>query len=100
VTGEEFVQAFVQHILPRGYKKVRYYGWLAGHHHMRLDRVRWLVFLFLGWIYWLRSRLDEPVASRPPLRCAHCGGELQLWILTDGAGQVLYNHPLAYLDSG
>ena len=31
---------------------------------------------------------------------ALCEGDLHLVAITDGAGRVLYNHPLPYLDSG
>jgi hypothetical protein len=29
VSGEAFVKSFAQHILPTGFRKVRYYGWMA-----------------------------------------------------------------------
>ena len=35
--------------------KVRYYGWMASNSRTTRDRVKWLVWLFLGWTYWLGS---------------------------------------------
>ena len=29
VTGEKFVHGFLQHVLPRGFQKVRHYGWMS-----------------------------------------------------------------------
>ena len=38
--------------------------------------------------------------AKPAVRCAECGGEMQLIAVTDGIGAILYyNHPLPYLDS-
>src|SRR4030095_11211452 len=30
LTGIEFVRRYVQHILPKGFQRLRYYGWMAG----------------------------------------------------------------------
>jgi len=31
LSGEEFLRRFLQHVLPRGFHKVRYYGWWRPH---------------------------------------------------------------------
>lgn len=101
VAGNEFVRGFVQHTLPRGFQKIRYYGWQSQNHATSMDEVRWLVWLYLGWIYWLASRL--PPAEPSPgstVRCQRCGGRMRCVLVTGDAGEVLYGHPLAYLDSG
>ncbi len=46
-----------------------------------------------------KQAAPEPM-QKPPLRCAECGGEMQLVAITDGSGRLLYNHSLPYLDSG
>ena len=107
VAGERFVRGFLQHVLPKGFRKIRYYGWCASNSRNSLDRVRWLVWLWLGWTYWLRSTAvlqPEPDSPRRP-RCKHCGSELQLTQVIDADGRVLMsrplnNHAVAYLDSG
>ena len=30
VSGEEFVRRFLQHVLPKGFQRVRHYGWRGG----------------------------------------------------------------------
>lgn len=107
VPGDRFVRGFLQHVLPKGFRKVRHYGWCASNSRNTLDRVRWLVWLWLGWTYWLRSRVSqEQTHPAPPApRCKHCGGELRLRIITDADGRILLNrtlpnHRLTYLDSG
>ncbi len=100
VSGEEFVRSFLQHTLPRNFQKLRYYGFASQNSKLSIDAVRMLVWFYLGWRYLLAKRpAPEPLEKRP-LRCAECGGELQLVAITDGSGALLYNHPLPYLDSG
>ena len=100
VSGAEFVGGFVQHTLPRGYQKVRYYGWMSQNHRMAIDRVRWLVWLFLGWTFWLASLPVDPPVLRKPIRCQRCGNTMRLAAVIDHDGVVLYGHALDYLDSG
>ena len=59
-----------------------------------------LVWFYLGWCYWLARQAEPEPIVKPPVRCAECGGEMQLVAITDGSGRLLYNHPLPYLDSG
>jgi hypothetical protein len=69
--------------------------------------VRWLVWLFLGWTYWLGSGIatQSERKTAPGPRCRHCGGDLELREVIDNTGRVLYRRPLPehatdYLDSG
>ena len=85
VTGQEFVRGFVQHTLPRGFTKVRYYGWMrSGKRKVRLDEVRWLVTVFLGWVYWLASgHAPQPAIKQPSVvRCAACGHTMRVVAIT------------------
>jgi hypothetical protein len=107
VPGERFVQGFAQHILPQHFRKVRHYGWMHGTSRMTLDRVRWRVWLSLGWTYWLGSGVAPPPDVIPAVhpRCRHCGGPLVLVsiITADGrclSGRTLPHHVVSYLDSG
>ena len=103
VTGQEFVRGFVQHTLPRGFTKVRYYGWMrSGKRKVRLDEVRCLVTLFLGWVYWLASgHAPQPIAKQPAtLRCATCGEPMRVVEITHQPRFGLSEHSQAYLDSG
>ena len=99
VNGNEFVRGFLQHTLPRNFQRLRYYGFASPNSKLPFAWVRMLVWFYLGWCYWLaRQDTPEPI-EKPPVRCAECGGEMQLTSITDGAGRVLYRHPLPYLDS-
>ena len=100
VRGTEFVRGFVQHTLPSHFQKVRYYGWMSSKSRVQSDELQWLIWLFLGWTYWLASRSSEPESKPQPPRCASCGGQLHVVKVTDPCGRVLYQHALPYLDSG
>jgi hypothetical protein len=97
------VRGFLQHTLPCGFTKVRYYGWMrSGKRKIRLDEVRWLVTLFLGWVYWLASgHAPQPVAKKPgQVRCAACGETMRVVAITRDPLITLSDRALAYLDSG
>ena len=102
VTGLQFVQGFAQHVLPRQFQKVRHYGWMSSNSRFDIAKIRWIVWQWLGWTYWLGSGVavpDRPPERRGP-RCEHCDGELQLLVIVAADGRVLVNHGVAYLDSG
>ena len=91
VSGERFVQSFAQHILPKQYSKIRHYGWMSSNSRFKLDSVRWLVWLWLGWTYWLGSGMTPPEKpERELLRCEHCGGTLTLKMITGPDGRVVW----------
>ncbi len=80
VTGREFVAGFLQHVLPRGFQKIRYYGWMSPNSRISLDLVRWLVWLYRGWTYWLASG-HAPTPDRKPstaIACPSCGNAMHL----------------------
>jgi len=78
---------------------------MASNSKSTLDRVKCLVWLFLGWTYWLGSgaapQLDRHVSKRLP--CSHCGGELLIMGMTNAEGRiicrVLPDHATGYQDS-
>ncbi len=102
VTGQEFVRGFLQHVLPTGYQKVRYYGWMSANSRIARDSIRWLVWLYLGWVYWLASgHAPQPQRNTAePIRCEHCGGSMQLVEVVLSDYRVLANHAVPYLESG
>ena len=67
--AHEFLRRFLQHVLPRGFHKVRYFGWL----HPRAGK-RFLLVQSLLAVPLILSRREEP-APAPPLhlKCPHCG---------------------------
>jgi hypothetical protein len=43
LTGQEFLARYLQHFLPRGFPKVRYYGWLSPSSRVKLAQIRRLL---------------------------------------------------------
>jgi hypothetical protein len=72
--AEEFLRRFVQHVLPRGFVKVRHYGLLAnGQRHARLSVCRRL--LLVATVAAVVPGADlVPVAPAQPRCCPECGG--------------------------
>ena len=68
--GCEFIRRFLQHVLPTGFKRVRYYGWLSPAAHRRFARIQAL----LDWKPAITQRQDKP---EPP-QCRVCGKALIL----------------------
>ncbi len=102
VPGDRFVGGFVQHVLPHGFQKVRHYGWMSSNCRIGLDEVGWLVWLFLGWTYWLASGhapRSKP-KEREPVRCAACGGIMRIVTIVNENCRTLVEHSVDYLDSG
>ena len=65
VRGSEFVRRFLQHVLPKGFQRVRHYGWLgaaAGHKRERIGAL----------LDWKAPELGPP-APLPPPKCPGCG---------------------------
>ena len=59
--AQRFIHRFLQHVLPRGFQRVRYFGWLAPAAQVRWQRVRAL----LDW--------QEPALGLPgPIPPPHC----------------------------
>jgi hypothetical protein len=75
----EFIRRFLQHVLPTGFMKVRYYGFMNPNCKLPLDHIRSLIETTCG----LSSELPKS-ASKPrlPITCPSCGGLLKLRSLT------------------
>ena len=74
----EFLRRFLQHVLPAGFQKVRYYGFLSPNCATSIEAVRWMVTVHnRAKFVLLAERTAEP-AARPVLRCPSCGGPMVL----------------------
>jgi hypothetical protein len=72
--AEEFLRRFVQHVLPRGFVKIRHYGLLAnGQRAARLSVCRRLL-LVATVAAGVPSADTVPIAPAQPRCCAKCGG--------------------------
>ena len=92
LSGERFVRAFAQHILPPGFKKVRYYGFMSSNNKVQLEDVRWLIWLWLGWTFWLGSGRFQPQSRKRKVpQCDRCGDQLELIEMTNADDKLIWS---------
>jgi len=78
----EFIRRFLQHVLPTGFMKVRYYGFLNPNCKVTLDHISSLIETTGGF----NGDLPQSVLlPRRLLTCPSCGGSLKLRSLTPPA---------------
>lgn len=65
VNGQEFVRRLLQHVLPRGFQRVRHYGWLGAAARAKRERIGAL----LDW----QTPTPVPPVPVPPPTCPGCG---------------------------
>jgi Putative transposase len=68
LTPQEFLRRFVQHVLPRGFPRIRYFGWLSNRMRSRILPL-------------CRARLNQAPSAEVPVTakqvsrsCTHCQG--------------------------
>jgi hypothetical protein len=81
LTADEFLRRFVQHVLPKGFVKVRHYGLLAN--RCREERLALCRRLLL--VENVRAALSEGIAKEEASveairRCPHCGSQRMVCI--------------------
>jgi len=64
LNSDEFIRRFLQHVLPRGFQRVRYFGWMAPAAKARWKRVLALLDL--------QTRPGPVRAAPPPPHCSKC----------------------------
>ncbi len=69
----EFIRRFLQHVLPIGFMKVRYFGFMHPCSSVSLEKISELIELTCGYKVKVQKIKTE---SCPPLSCPSCGGEL------------------------
>lgn len=69
----EFLRRFLQHVLPTGFMKIRYYGFLNPNCAVPLDKISALIELAFGFEIVTPKAIAEPPK---PLTCSKCGGTL------------------------
>jgi hypothetical protein len=77
VDALEFIRRFLQHVLPRGFQKVRHYGFLSTNSKPPIEQVRRLVASHYGLVSQLLA--DVAQGAPPQLRCDQCGGPMR-WL--------------------
>ena len=78
VDGCEFIRRYLQHVLPKGFHKVRYYGiWHASSHHPVSKLARQMAITDASNQLNLdppRNNLEEPDGAGQEIKCPYCGG--------------------------
>ena len=72
----EFMRRFLQHVLPTGFMKVRYYGFLNAACKVPLENIRTLIELAYGFEVTMSEIKQMPPLPRPT--CRSCGGSLKV----------------------
>ncbi len=73
VSAFEFIRRYLQHVLPTGFMKIRYYGFMNANSSVSSDQIRALIELQAGF----EGPTQKPVViSEPTLYCPDCGGQL------------------------
>jgi hypothetical protein len=75
LSAEEFLRRFVQHVLPRGFVKIRHYGLLANRHRQEKLALCRRLLLPLA-VQPVPTEAQEDAATEPALaqHCPRCGG--------------------------
>jgi hypothetical protein len=84
----EFLRRFLQHVLPTGFMKVRYYGFMNPNCGVSLDRISTLIEMSYGFNVALPKSDLEPWQ---PITCPACGGTLRLRSLLLPCNIVLWS---------
>jgi hypothetical protein len=82
----EFIRRFLQHILPTGFMKVRYYGFLNPNCKFDLDTIATLIELSYGFKI---SRPEVELEPWEPITCSKCGSALKLRVFILPGGTVM-----------
>ena len=73
----EFMRRFLTHVLPTGFMKVRYFGFVSPSFSIPIEELRARVELAHGFALHDAHTNIAPPAAPAPLCCRHCGGRLR-----------------------
>ena len=82
----ELIRRFLQHVLPTGFMKIRYFGFMNPNCGVDLETIRGLIELSHG--FTVRQPEVEIEPSRP-ITCPHYGGALRLRTVVFSSGTLL-----------
>jgi hypothetical protein len=70
----EFIRRFLQHVLPAGFMKIRYYGFLHPSSSVPLQKVGIIIELTMGF----ETKVSKTLTEAPPVPlCPSCGGRMR-----------------------
>jgi hypothetical protein len=73
----EFIRRYIQHVLPTGFMKIRYYGFMGSGSSVTFDDIRAAIELSLDIFIECRQVRKKKEKTSP--YCPHCGGKLRYW---------------------
>ena len=75
IEGCEFIRRFLQHVLPKGFHKVRYYGIWHSSNRTHVSTLAGAIGLaaILSGRPLMKTENDGPAVATKPLKCPHCG---------------------------
>jgi Putative transposase/Transposase zinc-binding domain len=76
VSAEEFIRRYLQHVLPRGFQKIRHFGFAHSRSKTNWEWLAMMVTTTLNLIYTLIVSA-KPLRARRTLKCCECGGDLE-----------------------
>ena len=82
----EFIRRFLQHVLPTGFMKVRYFGFMNPNSKVGLQTISGLIELSYGFQV---ARPEVELEPWEPSVCPHCGGALKVRAILLANGTVL-----------
>ncbi len=74
----EFIRRFLQHVLPKGFVKLRHFGFLSPNFTVPLQKIRQLICVLYELLPASTARPTPPIKPKP-LRCPRCRLPMQ-WI--------------------
>ncbi|MCP4110823.1 MAG: hypothetical protein GY749_35725 [Desulfobacteraceae bacterium] len=73
VGADEFIRHFLQHVLPSGFMKIRYYGFMSSNSSVSAEQIR----AYIELSYDFEIQTVKPELRPPkPIYCPTCGGVL------------------------
>jgi hypothetical protein len=73
----EFIRRFLQHVLPSGFMKVCYFGFLSPSFSMPIEEVKGRIELAQGFAAKAPQHAPETSTPSAAVCCPHCGGRLR-----------------------
>jgi len=89
LTTTEFIRRYLQHVLPTGFMKIRYYGFLGAGSSLVLDDIRAAIARTLEFFPLPRPEPKE----KPPAVCPHCGGQMVFWYRLETVADIRPRKP-------
>jgi hypothetical protein len=93
VSGEEFVRRFLLHVLPRGFQKVRHYGFSSPNSRYGWEEMQWIVAAAYGLLVWWACTQATTESAPQMVLCRRCGAPCVLLGFVNPPSRQRLNEP-------